>query len=221
MVAPTPLYSDVLTLMAKANYVYSHTPLVGGPSAWNDEFFWQEGPKPLWQDPKLQQWIPWREIIPHTRRFIMRPETDYSKDVVAQVITDLIALGGASAIGSHGQQHGLGAHWDVWMLAKVAGPMTALEVASNHGARFLGMDKDLGSISVGKLADLMVLNGNPLQNIRSTADIRYVMKAGVLYDGNSLYEIWPRQVKYGNYYWVMPEMFRVDEKRIDMPEVRR
>jgi Tol biopolymer transport system component/imidazolonepropionase-like amidohydrolase len=210
-----PLYSDMLTLMAKARYVYSHTPLVAGASAWNEEFFWQEGP-PLWQNTKLQRWIPWRELIPHTRRFTTRPETDYTKDIVAQTVSDLIALGGFSGVGSHGQQHGLGSHWDVWMLAKAAGPMTALEVASMHGATFLGMEDDLGSISVGKLGDLLVLNSNPLTSIRNTADIQYVMKGGVLYDANSLDEVWPRAVPYGDYYWVVPEMYRVDEKRVDI-----
>ena len=48
----------------------------------------------------------------------------------------------------------------VWMGASAL-ETTALEVASLHGARFLGADKDLGSIEVGKLADLMVLNSNP------------------------------------------------------------
>jgi adenine deaminase len=101
------------------------------------------------------------------------------------------------------------------MLAKAAGAMTALEVASMHGATFLGMDQDLGSITVGKLGDLMVLNGNPLDDIRKTADIQYVMKAGVLYDATSLDQIWPRSIRFGDYYWVMPEMYRLDEKRVD------
>jgi Imidazolonepropionase and related amidohydrolases len=77
---------------------------------------------------------------------------------------------GASALGNHG----------------------ALEVASLHGARFLGVDKDLGSIEVGKLADLMVLNSNPLENIKSTLDMKYVMKGGKLYDAMSLDEVWPK-----------------------------
>jgi hypothetical protein len=216
MQVQAPLYGDVLQFFAKAHYVYSHTPLVLSYGAWNEEYWWQEG-SPVWQNAKLQRWVPWRELIPHTRRFITRPETDYAKDVVAQNITDLISLGGYTAIGSHGQQHGLGSHWDVWMLAKVAGPMAALEVASMDGAIFLGLDDDLGSITVGKRADLMVLNGNPLENIRNTADIRYVMKGGVLYDASSLDELWPRSVKYGDYYWVVPEMYRMDEKRVDRP----
>ncbi|MBC7897856.1 MAG: amidohydrolase family protein, partial [Cytophagaceae bacterium] len=208
-----PLYGDLLTFMAQADYVYSHTPLVSGFGAWNDEWFWQEST--LWKDAKLQRWTPWRELIPHTRRVVMRPESDYSKDVVAQSVTDFIALGGRSAIGSHGQEQGIASHWDVWMLAKAAGPLTALEVASMHGARFLGMEDDLGSIAPGKLADLMVLDANPLDNIRNTASIRHVMKAGRLYAGDSLDELWPRAMPFGNYYWVVPEMYRVDAKRIE------
>ena len=208
----SPLYSDFTTFLGQAKYFYSHTPLVSGFGAWNEEYFWQESP--VWQDPKQGKWIPWRQLIPHTRRFIMRPETDYSKDIVAQQIADVIAAGGYSAVGSHGQQPGLGSHWDVWMAAKATGNMSALEMASMHGAMFLGMDDDIGSITVGKLADLMILNANPLENIRNTANIRYVMKAGTLYDANSLDEIWPRARPFGDNYWYVPEMYRQSTKPI-------
>jgi len=210
--AQSPLYSDVTNFIARANYVYSHTPLLSGLGAWNEEWFWQESP--VWLDPKQQQWLPWRMLIPHTRRVVQRPETDYSKDIMAQSIADIVSAGGSSAVGAHGQQHGLGSHWDVWMTAKATGNMTALEIASMHGARFLGIDADIGSITVGKLADLMVLNANPLENIRSTTNIRYVMKAGVLYDANSLDELWPKQRPYGDSPWYQPEMFRRDIKKV-------
>jgi cytosine/adenosine deaminase-related metal-dependent hydrolase len=100
----------------------------------------------------------------------------------------------------------------------------ALEVASLHGARFLGMEQDLGSIAVGKLADIVVLNSDPLRDIRNTADIRYVMKGGVLYDANSMDEVWPRARPFGDYYWVTPEAFRSDDRPIDVwdrPPARR
>ena len=209
-----PLYNDFLTFLAKSRYVYSHTPLVSGFAPWNEEYFWQESP--VWKDPKQQRWIPWRQLIPHTRRFIMRPESDYSKDIMAQSIADLVALGGLTAVGSHGQQPGLGSHWDVWMAAKATGNMTALEIASMHGATFLGMENDLGSITVGKLGDLMVLNTNPLENIRNTADIKYVMKAGTLYDAMSMDEVWPQVRKYGDYYWYVPEMYRLDDRPVNV-----
>jgi adenine deaminase len=97
---------------------------------------------------------------------------------------------GASALGNHG----------------------ALEVASLHGAKFLGADKDIGSIEVGKLADLMILNSNPLENIRNTTDIKYVMKGGRLYDGFSLDELWPKQVPFGPAYWVNDEALQKNVK---------
>ena len=98
--------------------------------------------------------------------------------------------------------------------------MTALEVATAHGASFLGMDGDIGSLAAGKLGDLMVLDGDPLTDIRQTAAIRYVMKGGVLYDAMSLDELWPTPTPYGNYYWVTPEMYRMDEKRV-VPDAPR
>ena len=79
------------------------------------------------------------------------------------------------------------------MLASALGPMGALEVSTLHGAHFIGAEIDLGSISAGKLADLVVLNSNPLARIRNTADIKYVMKSGVLYDAGSLDQLWPKR----------------------------
>ena len=133
---------------------------------------------------------------------------------MSQQVADVIAAGGYSAVGSHGQQPGLGSHWDVWMAAKANGNMTALEIASMHGAMFLGMENDLGSVTVGKLADLMILNANPLENIRNTANIRYVMKGGTLYDANSLDEIWPRARPYGDNYWYVKEMYAPSNKSV-------
>jgi adenine deaminase len=104
----------------------------------------------------------------------------------------------------------------VWMGASALGNMGALEVASMHGARFLGADKDLGSIEVGKLADLVVLNSNPLDNIRNTIDSKYVMKGGKLFDAMSLDEVWPKAVPFGPYYWVNDDMLQSNTKPTDI-----
>jgi adenine deaminase len=77
----------------------------------------------------------------------------------------------------------------------------ALRIATSMGAAAIGLDKDIGTIEQGKLADLVVLDRNPLENIRNTAAIRYVMKNGRLYNGNTLDEIWPRVKKAGPFYW--------------------
>ena len=100
------------------------------------------------------------------------------------------------------------------MSAAATSEMGALEVASLHGARFIGREQDLGSLEVGKLADFMVLNSNPLENIRNTIDIQYVVKGGVIYDDETLDEVWPRQRPYGPMYWVNPDALKADDKPI-------
>jgi imidazolonepropionase-like amidohydrolase len=80
-------------------------------------------------------------------------------------------------------------------------PMEVLRVGTSDGAHAIGMDQDLGSITVGKLADLVVLDANPLEDIKNTNAIHYVMKNGRLYDGNTLDEVWPRQKPLGRMWW--------------------
>jgi imidazolonepropionase-like amidohydrolase len=146
---------------------------------------------------------------------MLRPVTDYTFPMIAQGMADIIAEGGYGAIGSHGQHHGIGAHWEMWMVATAMTPMQTLEVATMHGARFLGLQEDLGSLERGKLADLLVLNTNPLDDIRNTADIQYVMKAGTLYEADSLNEIWPTARPYGAYPWLDADMLRADDRPVD------
>jgi Tol biopolymer transport system component/imidazolonepropionase-like amidohydrolase len=208
-----PLYSDAAKFFGLAKAVYSVTFLVGGSGPWNEEFFYQDSD--VWKDERLRRWTPWRMLIPGTRRRMLRPATDYSYPMLAQGLADIISNGGYGAIGSHGQQHGLGSHWEVWAAASALGPMGALEVGSLHGAHFLGLGKHLGSISQGKLADIAVLDANPLENIRHTKEVRYVMKAGVLYDAMTLDEIWPVEKPFGTPYWNDANVLRTDSRGVD------
>jgi hypothetical protein len=211
-----PIYGDVAKFFGKAHAFYSPTFMVAGPSSWNEDYWYAESD--VFKDPKLQSWLPWQMLIPQTRRRMLRPATDYSFPLLARGLADIIAEGGYGTIGSHGQQHGLGSHWEVWMAASAMGPMGALEVGTIDGARFIGIDKETGSLAVGKLADLVVLDGNPLDDIRQTRNIRYTMKGGILYDAMTLDEVWPAKTPYGAHWWVNPDALKADRKVI-MPAV--
>jgi imidazolonepropionase-like amidohydrolase len=105
-------------------------------------------------------------------------------------------------LGAHGQLQGLGAHWELWMLQQ--GGMTNLEAircATILGAKSIGLDKEIGSIEKGKLADLIVLDKNPLENIRNTESITMVMLNGRLYDATTLNEIGNHPKERAKLYW--------------------
>ena len=86
-------------------------------------------------------------------------------------------------------------------------PLEALRAATLHGAEMIGLGRDLGSVEPGKLADLVVLSKNPLDDIHNTNSVRYVMKNGELFDGNTLDRLLPSPQKLAPlWWWEMGEM---------------
>ena len=208
-----PIYSDVARFFGAAEAVYSVTFAVGG-SIWNENYWWAESD--VWKNDKLARWMPWRTLLPQARRRPLRPESDYTFPILSEAVKDFIANGGHGAIGGHGQSHGIGPPWGGWMAASAMGPMGALELASREGAYFLGVLEDLGTLEPGKLGDFMVLNSNPLEDIRNTTDILYVVQGGIVYDAETLDEVWPDVRPYGNHPWWDGESMRADDLPLDI-----
>ena len=198
---PVPkLYKDVVTLFGKSKTGYTPTLIVdyGGLSG---EYYWYQKTN-VWENERLLTFTP-REIVDaRSRRRTMAPDDDFNHVLIAKGAKQVLDAGGSVQLGAHGQLQGLGAHWELWMLQQ--GGMTNLEAircATINGARVLGLDKELGSIEKGKLADLIVLDKNPLENIRNSEAIGMVMLNGRLYDAKTLNEVGNHPKERLKLYW--------------------
>lgn len=198
-----PLYNDLVKAIAVSQMCVTPTLIVsyGGPFAEN---FWWETENP-YHDPKLQYLMPYEELAGKTRRdkagWFMPEEQVFPKH--AKSMKAMVEAGALAGIGSHGEFNGIGYHWEMWAMGSGGmKPLDVLRTATILGATGLGLDGDLGSIKAGKLADLVILDKNPLENLRNTNTVKYVMKNGRLYDGNTCNETYPAQRTLDRSEWI-------------------
>jgi len=181
-------YEDVKQLWSQTKVGYTPT-LVVGYGGLDGEHYWYSHTD-VWRHPILSKYVPRSVLEPRSIRREMAPEEDFNILHVARTAKELQHAGVPVNIGAHGQREGLAAHWEMWMLGK--GGMTSLEAirsATLNGARYLGMDKDIGSLEVGKLADLAIIDGDVLADIRNSDRLTHVMINGRLYESATMNEV--------------------------------
>ncbi len=195
-----PLYKDVVEVYSKSGIFYTPTLLVAYGGPWAENYFYET--TNVYRDTKLRRFIPRDILESRAKRRQWFSEEEHIFPKLAAEAAKIVRNGGKVTIGGHGQLQGIQVHWEMWALQ--SGGLTPHEVlrsATLFGAEAIGLDQDLGSLEVGKMADLLILNRDPLDNIRNTNSIRYVVKNGEIYEGDTLNQIWPKQKPLGDLWW--------------------
>ncbi|MBI3509881.1 MAG: PD40 domain-containing protein [Bacteroidetes bacterium] len=201
-----PVYDDVVKLWSASKTGYTPT-LIVTYGATSGENYWYQHSN-VWENSKLLNFYPRGEIDSRSRHRTMIPEEEYNNGfiLVSQSCKKLADAGVKVNLGAHGQLQGLGAHWELWMLQM--GGMTnmeALRCATMNGAYYIGMDKQIGSIETGKLADIIVLDKNPLEDIHNSQYVKYTMINGRIYDTETMNEIGNYDKKRTKFWWENPK----------------
>ncbi|MDG1402574.1 amidohydrolase family protein [Polaribacter sp.] len=199
-----PVYKDVLSLWKNSKTGYTPT-LIVNYGGMNGEMEWYQKSN-VWENKTLLKYTPRYVVDARSRHRIMIPEEEYQNGhiLTSETVTALADEGVKVNLGAHGQLQGLGAHWELWMLQQ--GGLSnheALKAATINGAGYIGVADELGSLEKGKLADLIIMDKNPLENIKNSNSVIYTMVNGRLYDVNTMNEIGNYKTKRSKFYFEM------------------
>ena len=195
-----PFHDDVVRFWQGTDAGMTPTLLVVYNGPMGEGWFHQANK--LWEDPKLTRFIDPMSLMRIRNTTHLWPDDMYAWDM-ARELRKLYNAGTSLQLGAHGQMMGLGTHWELELFqGGDFRPAQILEIATIRGAEQHGLDAQIGSLEVGKLADLVILDGNPLLDIRNAAQIRYVMKGGVLYSGEDAARVWPNPRPAGRPYFM-------------------
>lgn len=197
-----PVYKDVIELWKNSKSGYTPTLIVNYGGLNGEYWFYQKDN--VWENEKLLKYTPRGLVDARSRHRTMVPDEEYENGhiMVSKDATALTNNGVKVNLGAHGQLQGLGAHWELWLLHQ--GGMTnmqALKAATLNGAEYIGAGDEIGSLKAGKLADLIVLDKNPLENIKNTETVKYTMVNGRLFDTDTMNEIGNTEENRGEFWW--------------------
>jgi Tol biopolymer transport system component len=197
-----PLYADVRNMWSKTKVGYTPTFLVAYGGISGEEWFYQHD-APIWADPKLTRFTPKAVVESRSRRLNMHAyDGDYFHMKVAESANELQKMGVMVNLGAHGQRQGLGCHWDLWALSQGGtSNHDVLRAGTISPAAYIGLDSQMGSVKEGKLADLIVLDGNPLDDIRNTNTVHWTIKNGEVFDAATMDELYPEKIERGVFVW--------------------
>jgi imidazolonepropionase-like amidohydrolase/Tol biopolymer transport system component len=185
----TPLYDDVRRLWSATAAGNTPTLIVSYNGPAGESAFHQT--ERLWEDPKLLRFFTKDHLIRFRRPTRYFDDDIYAVEMAAE-IHRLAAAGVSVQVAGHGQMHGLDKHWEMELLSRGGfTPAEVLATATINSAKYLGLDRQLGSLEAGKLADLVILDANPLDEIRNTRRIDRVMLNGVIYRGTDATRLFP------------------------------
>lgn len=194
------IYDDVKQLWSGTNTAYVPTLVVGYGGIWGERYWYDT--TDVWKHPLLSKYVPSNILEPVSVRRTKAPLEDYNHFNNARVATELQNDGVDVLLGAHGQREGLAAHWEMWMFAQGGmSPWNVIKASTIDGAKYIGMDKELGSIKAGKLADMVILDADPLEDIQNSDKVSHVMLNGRLYESATMNQVYPDQVTRPKFYF--------------------